>query len=90
MQDTTVTLGGEEWEIRFVRRRDLPKRWLGSCDREKRLIMVRKDVCLRTMLDTLIHEMRHAQHPVLFEAEGYVNWTSTELAVGLIKAGVVG
>lgn len=90
MQNCVVILGGEEWEVRFVRRKDLPKGWLGSCDRSTKIIRVRKDLCYRTILDTLIHEMRHAQHPVLFEAEEFITGTSTELAIGLIATGLAG
>jgi hypothetical protein len=89
MRDTVVKLGGESWEIRFVRRRDLPKDRVGECDWNSRVIRVRKDLCRKTVLDTLIHEMRHAQHPVMFEAEEFITNTSTELAIGLIATGLV-
>lgn len=86
MTDATVTLGGEEWQIKFVRRGHpkIPKTKWGICDRINRIIYIRKDLSRRNVLDTLLHEMRHSQHPVLFEAEHFVNWTSTELADGLI------
>lgn len=40
------------------------------------------------LVDTLIHEMRHAQHPIPYEAEEFINQTSTELAEGLDQAGL--
>lgn len=91
MQDAAVTLGGVEWHIKFVRRNHPAmrgKKW-GLCDWTNKIIYVRKDLSRRNVLDTLLHEMRHSQHEVIFEAESYVNWTSTELADGLIATGIV-
>ena len=68
----------------------MPRRkvW-GLCVWDERTIYVRRDLSYRNVLDTLIHEMRHAQHPVAFEAEEWIDTTSTELADGLIYTGVV-
>lgn len=91
LKDCEVVLGGELWNIKFVRRHQLPKGWqdYGYCDWDKRTIYVRKDRCKRAVVDTLIHEMRHAQHPVLFEAEDFVNRTSTEITNGLLATGII-
>ena len=91
LKDCEVVLGGEKWQIKFVRRRNLPKGWqdYGHCDWTNRTIYVRKDRCKRAVIDTLIHEMRHAQNPILFEAEEFITWTSTEIANGLIATGAV-
>ena len=88
MQDATVKLGGLEWQIRFVTKRQMPRKTWGDCNRVKKVIRVRKDLSPKNVLDTLIHEMRHAQHPVMFEAEEFINETSTEIADGLVKTGM--
>jgi hypothetical protein len=89
MKNCDVILGGDIWTVEFVRKKDLARDTLGECCWGKRRIRVRKDLCAATILDTLIHEMRHAQHPVMFEAESFIDRTSTELAKGLIKTGIV-
>lgn len=90
MRDTTLTLGGDEWQIKFVTKQHMPwKKTWGLCDRDKKIIFVRRDLSTKNVLDTLLHEMRHAQHPIMFEAESFINSTSTELADGLLKTGLV-
>lgn len=76
--------------MKFVTRRQIQKDRWGDCHWQTRTIRVRRDLSLRNVLDTLIHEMRHAQHPVMFEAEGFIDSTSTELAEGLLRSGIVG
>jgi hypothetical protein len=90
MNDATIILGSEEWQVKFVRRGNpnVPRKKWGICDWDNRIIYIRKDLSTRNVLDTLLHEMRHAQHPVMFEAEHFINWTSTELADGLIASGM--
>jgi hypothetical protein len=88
-KDAEVILGGNTWTIKFVTRKDLPKNHYGDCDWDKRVIRVRRDLCLRSVLDTLIHECRHGQHEVMFEAESFIDRTSTELADALIKTGFI-
>lgn len=89
MRDTKVTLGGKVWDIMFCHHSKMRKGWWGECNREHRYIKIRKGLSLQNTLDTLVHEMRHAQHPVMFEAEEFITKTSTEIAVGLIKTGMV-
>lgn len=89
MQDCTVKLGGQEWEVIFVTKRQMPKKTWGICKWEERKIYIRKDLSHKNILDTAIHEFRHGLHPLLFCAEQWVDHTSTELADALIKCGVV-
>tara|TARA_R100001086_G_C11758239_1_gene237336 strand:+ start:441 stop:737 length:297 start_codon:yes stop_codon:yes gene_type:complete len=90
LHDSTVILGKQPWDIRFVTRRQMPRKscW-GLCKWNDRTILVRRDLCAKNVLDTLLHEMRHGQHEIMFEAESFIDLTSTELAEGLIKTGVV-
>jgi|DEB0MinimDraft_6_1074348.scaffolds.fasta_scaffold56524_2 hypothetical protein len=78
-----------KWKIEFCSRTNMPKMTWGVCNRDKKLIRVRQDLCELNFLDTLIHEIRHAQHPVLFEAEEFISDTSTELAAALLATGRV-
>lgn len=89
MQNTRVPLGGVLWTIKFVNKKDLPKDTLGLCDWDKRLIKIYKRLERELLIDTAIHEMRHAQHKILFEAEDWIDSTSSELARGLIATGLV-
>jgi hypothetical protein len=92
-KDTELILGGQLWTVEFLRRNTMPmlngRKAVGLCYWDDKRILVRKDLCPLTVVDTLIHEMRHGQHEVLFEAESYIEWTSTELAQGLIKTGII-
>tara|TARA_R100001594_G_scaffold125731_1_gene162807 strand:- start:62 stop:346 length:285 start_codon:yes stop_codon:yes gene_type:complete len=89
MKDIETTLGGERWTIKFVRRKDMPKKTWGDCDWEAKIIRVRKDLSIVNVLDTLIHELRHGQHQIMFEAEEFIDSTSTELAKALYDAGII-
>lgn len=73
----------------MVTRRQLPKKSWGSCNYDKRLILIRRDLSHRNMLDTMLHEFRHALHPILFCAEDWISDTSTELADALLASGLV-
>lgn len=78
-----------DWTVRFENKRQMPQKTWGVCNRGKRLIRCREDLCEVNFLDTLIHELRHAQHPVMFEAEEFISDTSTELAIALLATGRV-
>lgn len=82
-----VILGGRTWQIHFVTRKEMPRMTWGDCDKNKQVIRVRSDLSPQNFLDTLIHELRHAQHPVMFEAEEFVDSTSTELAIAILATG---
>lgn len=75
-----MTIRGNEWKVKLVTRRDMPRNHWGDCDWDKRVIRVRRDLSPKNFLDTLIHEVRHAQHEICYEAENYISWTSTNLA----------
>lgn len=90
MRDAVVPLGGRDWNIRFVRRKDLPSpRYMGLCNRESLELLIYKRLPQFDLLDTLIHECRHAQNRVLFEAEEFIDETSTELARAILKTRVL-
>jgi len=89
LETIQVTIRGQPWEIRFVGRKDMPRATWGDCNRESRVLRVRKDLSPVNFTDTLIHEIRHAQHDVLFEAEEFIDSTSTEIAEILIATGKV-
>jgi len=79
-----------EWEIQLTTLKTMPKKTWGDCDRDQKIIRVRKDLSRKNFLDTLIHEIRHAQHPIMFEAEEFINKTSTEIAKAIVKADNLG
>lgn len=89
MKGFKTSLGGVEWSIQFVKRNQITKNNWGECCSDSKIIKVREDLATINILDTLIHELRHAQHPVMFEAEEFIDRTSTELANALMKAGMI-
>lgn len=88
MQDCTVKINGEDWDIRFVSRRDMPKRKWGLCVYSTHTILVRNDLSYENIVDTLIHEVLHAQR--LHESESFVNRTATEITTALSLSGLIG
>ena len=86
MKSFTIKISDNEWTVHLVTIKDMPKKTWGDCNYDKRIIRVRKDLSRKNFLDTLIHEVRHAQHPVLFEAEHFIDTTSTEIAAAIIQA----
>lgn len=86
MNDFKTELGNETWTIRFRTKKECKGNW-GLCDRSTKTITIYNRLEGVDLLDTLIHEMRHAQHPIPYEAEEFINQTSTELAEGLDLAG---
>lgn len=89
LKEVRVVIRGEHWMIQFTTRKQMPRGTWGDCDRKNRVIRVRHDLSSVNFLDTLIHEIRHAQHPVLFEAEEFVTDTSSEIAMVVIQTGRV-
>jgi hypothetical protein len=81
-----AVIQGEVWTIKFTVRKQMPRAIWGDCDCERKVIRVRKDLSPLNFTDTLIHEIRHAQHPVLFEAEEFVSTTSSEIAEILLAS----
>lgn len=88
--DFECVLGGVVWSIYFVRRghAKLQGKNFGICFWHEKKIFVRYDVCEKTFVDTLLHEMQHALSMMHYEAETWITQTSTEIAAGLIAAGV--
>ena len=90
MKDSTSILGGQKWSIKFVNRYQLPSRkHMGVCEWDSKTILIYKRLPEFERIDTLIHECRHAQNPVLFEAEEFIDWTSTELARAILKTRIL-
>jgi len=84
-----VKLGNNEtWTVRFVKKKDMPRKTWGDCNNKQKTIRVRTDLCDLNVLDTLIHEMLHASNYVCFSEE-FVNQTATQMAQALLKSGLV-
>lgn len=88
MRDCVIQIDGQEWQIRFVSRRELGKRQWGLCIYDTHTILVRNDLSYENILDTLIHEIIHAQRP--HEAEFFVDRTASETAKILCLCGLIG
>lgn len=55
------------WDVRFARRGELPRGWLGCCDHEARLILIRRSLDGPERRATAIHEALHAALPDIGE-----------------------
>lgn len=86
--DFKTTLGGEAWDVRFVRRCDIPKDRLGDCNWDRKRIRVRFDLDEQMFMDVFVHECRHAMSLQDYHSEEWVELTSSELAEALKKAGI--
>lgn len=89
MESVRTKINGLEWEIHLLtyrqwKRKKLPPKTWGICDRETRTISVRVDLSKQTFLDTLLHELIHAENELLFEAEECVTRMGTDLAKALL------
>jgi hypothetical protein len=85
MKEFKIKIDDDSWTIRFVTMRELGGKKWGDCDHENRIIRIYKNLKSFDRMDTLIHEVRHAQAP--HETEDHINRTSTEIAVALESAG---
>lgn len=81
MARITVEIGDDEWQVRTTRLYGL----YGDCCYDTKTIRIHSGSRGRSLLDTTIHEVIHAQHPDMPEAE--VSIRSTELANVLWKMG---
>lgn len=84
----TVRLGGREWDVRFVRSREIPSDRWGDCghpDDPNPTIRVRNAVEGKGRMDLILHEALHAIYPD--ESEAKVSRTATELANLLWECG---
>lgn len=89
-EDVTARIGGESWDIFFVRKNHprMPPGTFGVCYWNDRRIYVRYDLSPRTVRDTTIHEVLHATCRMLFAAEEWVEQTATEINNVLTDAGL--
>jgi hypothetical protein len=81
-----VNINGDQWEVHFTTRKQMPAKTWGDCCHHRKRIRVRRDLSERNTLDTLVHELRHAIEPFLDEA--FVDLSSTVLADALMACGV--
>lgn len=89
MESVKTKINGLEWEIQLLTYRQwkskkLPAKTWGVCNRDSRTIYVRVDLSKQTFLDTLLHELIHAQNELLFEAEETVTRMGTDIARALL------
>jgi len=89
MESVKTKINGCEWTISLLTYRQwnaarLPKKTWGVCNRDTKTISVRVDLSKQTFLDTLLHELIHAQNKLLFEAEETVTRMGTDIARALL------
>ncbi len=89
MESVKTKINGCEWTINLLTYRQwnakrLPKKTWGVCNRQTKTISVRVDLSKQTFLDTLLHELIHAQNELLFEAEETVTRMGTDIARALL------
>ena len=94
METIKTKLNGKLWTIHLLTRRQwkrqqLPEDTWGWCNRFARTIHGRRDLSAETVLDTLVHELIHAENELLFEAEETVTRMGTDIARALIATGRV-
>lgn len=95
MRDTTETISGRRWRIRFVPQSKMPKdehgRPLdGRCDWESGTIQINKAQSHRDLICTLLHEIKHASCPMLYEAESFVTALSETETRILVRTRMIG
>jgi hypothetical protein len=89
MESVTTILNGTKWQINLLTYRQwksnkLPKKTWGVCDRDTKEIFVRRDLSKQAFLDTLLHELIHAENEILFEAEETVTRMGTDISKALL------
>ncbi len=92
METIKTQINGNQWTIYLLTRRQwkreqLPEETWGWCDRFAKTIHVRRDLSKETVLDTLVHELIHAENELLFEAEEVVTRMGTDIAKALLATG---
>lgn len=81
-------IDGARWRFRFVKSSQIPPDRWGDCDppsNPKRTIRVREALKAKDRLETVIHEVLHAQHP--YASEQTVQQQSLELSRLLWRLG---
>lgn len=81
MPSITVNINGEEWTLRTTRLKNL----YGRCCYDDKAIEIHTGTRGKALLDTLVHELMHAQAPDL--AEEAITRRATEIANALWKLG---
>ena len=89
MESVKVKINEVAWTINLLTYRQwksskLPSKTWGLCNREDKVISVRKDLSKEAFLDTLLHELIHAENEILFEAEETVTRMGTDIAKALL------
>lgn len=89
MESFTALLNGCEWTINLAtykqwKAKKLPSKTWGLCNRSTKTIYVRSDLSKQAFLDTLLHELIHAENELLFEAEETVTRMGTDIAKALL------
>lgn len=89
MEKVFARLNSSKWEINLLtyrqwNRSKLPKKTWGLCDRCNKKIFVRCDLSKQAFLDTLLHELIHAENEILFEAEETVTRMGTDISKALL------
>jgi hypothetical protein len=82
-----VRIRDRVWRVRFMPARHMGNDW-GRCyhpSRRNPLIEVRRSLRGRNLIDTIIHELLHAQHPEMTEEA--VDTTACMVARALYAAG---
>lgn len=84
MKESTVEIEGAIWAIRPVRRGDMQSpHHDGECDHEQLTIRVYRDLPPPAMVETIIHEIMHAQQPDL--SEDAITRRAREITRALVK-----
>jgi len=79
-----LTLNGEKWVLYFSKEGLKKKQW-GVADHTRRIIWIHPKAKGKMLLDTILHEIEHAQHRYL--DEDFVSELSTERMKALRKLG---
>ena len=85
-KEVKIQIAGNEWTIKFTSAASMPRKTWGDCDWKLKEIRVRDDLGAENFLDTIVHEVIHAQDERLFEAEDHVTARATEIAKALIAS----
>ena len=88
MKQANVLIEDAIWSIQPCLRREMDSpAYDGQCDHRRQEIRVYKDLPLVAQIETVIHEVMHAQQPDL--SEEAVTRRARELTRALIKTGLV-
>ncbi len=89
MESVETVINGSVWTINLLtyrqwKKKRLPQKTWGLCNRSSKTIPIRIDLSKQSFLDTLLHELIHAQNELLFEAEETVTRMGTDIAKALL------